>query len=211
MTIVTPDGELRRISRYANRDLFHLVVGGQGLFGALYSVTLRVDSMRKALEEAAPVDRVVLANGSSVGAAIQLLVPPDQLAQCLEGVKECCEGWRFALESIEARQVSAEEETFLRWAPRQFLELRVYVSEPASLAGQVRKAQLARDLIDVAIAHGGGFPIAAPLVATRAQAEVCYPQLKTFLAEKRTRGMDKTHPRLLTFWMSTICKVLRRG
>jgi len=197
MTIVTPDGELRRISRYANRDLFHLVVGGQGLFGALYSVTLRVDSMRKALEEAAPVDRVVLANGGGRGAGIQILVPPGQLDACVAVVKECCESWRFTLESIEARRVAADEETFLRWASQEFLELRVHVSEPTSLAGQVRKAQLARELIDVAIAHGGGFPISGALVATRAQAEVCYPQLKTFLAEKRTRDPQG---RLVTPW-----------
>jgi hypothetical protein len=197
MTIVTPDGELRRISRYANRDLFSLVVGGQGLFGALYSVTLRVESMRRALEEAAPTDRVVLASGNGRNSAIPLLVAQDQLSQCLAVVRECCEKWRFTLESVEARRVSMNEETFLRWAAGDYLELRVYIAEPESLAGQVRKAQLARELIDVAIAHGGGFPIAGPLVATRAQAEVCYPQLKGFLAEKRTRD---PLGRLVTPW-----------
>ena len=197
MTIVTPDGELRRISRYANRDLFSLVVGGQGLFGALYSVTLRVESMRRALEEAAPMERVELASGKGGAAAMPLLVPQDQLAPCLAVVRECCEKWRFALESIEARRVSANDETFLRWGAGECLELRVYVAEPVSLAGQVRKAQLARELIDVAIAHGGGFTIAGPLVATRAQAEVCYPQLKSFLAEKRTRD---PLGRLVTPW-----------
>jgi len=44
---------------------------------------------------------------------------------------------------------------FLRWGMGEYLELRVRVSEPTSLAGQVRKAQLTRELIDVAIAHGG--------------------------------------------------------
>jgi hypothetical protein len=124
-------------------------------------------------------------------------VPEAQLAPCLAVVRECCESWRFTLESIEARRVSADEETFLRWGTGGYLELRVRVAEPTSLAGRVRKAQLTRELIDVAIAHCGGFAIAGPLVATRAQAEVCYPQLKSFLAEKRTRD---PLGRLVTPW-----------
>src|SRR5512144_2509686 len=42
LTIVTPEGELRRVNRIAQSSLFALIVGGQGLFGALYSVTMRV-------------------------------------------------------------------------------------------------------------------------------------------------------------------------
>jgi hypothetical protein len=49
----------------------------------------------------------------------------------------------------------------------------------------VRATQLPRSLIDAAIAHGGGFPIACTLEATRAQTEACYPQLKAFLPQKR--------------------------
>jgi hypothetical protein len=49
----------------------------------------------------------------------------------------------------------------------------------------VRATQLRRILIDAAIAHGGGFPIACTLEATRAQTEACYPQLKAFLPQKR--------------------------
>jgi len=54
LTLVTPDGELRRISRRAHPELFALSVGGQGLFGALYSVTLKLDSLARAISEAVP-------------------------------------------------------------------------------------------------------------------------------------------------------------
>ena len=43
-TMVTPDGLLRRVDRVSNPGLFSLVVGGQGLFGAIYSVTLRLEN-----------------------------------------------------------------------------------------------------------------------------------------------------------------------
>ena len=37
LTLVTPDGELRRVSRQRNRELFALTVGGYGLFGTIYT------------------------------------------------------------------------------------------------------------------------------------------------------------------------------
>ena len=51
LTLVTPEGELRRINRVAHSALFSLVVGGQGLFGTLYSVTMRVNSLLRSADE----------------------------------------------------------------------------------------------------------------------------------------------------------------
>jgi len=42
LTVVTADGELVRASREENAELFSLVVGGYGLFGAIATVTLRL-------------------------------------------------------------------------------------------------------------------------------------------------------------------------
>src|SRR2546422_11642656 len=73
LTLVTPDGELRRGSRRAHAELFALSGGGQGLFGALYSVTLKLDSLARAISEAAPsVSRTGTAPGK------QLLLPPER-------------------------------------------------------------------------------------------------------------------------------------
>jgi hypothetical protein len=83
------------------------------------------------------------------------------------------------------RRISEEDETYLRWAPREYAEIGIRLGSSSSIGGAVRMTQLARDLIDVAIEHGGSFPIATTMQATRAQAEACYPRLKEFLAEKR--------------------------
>lgn len=48
-TLVDPKGNLLRVSRTQNAELFALAVGGYGLFGPLYSVTLRL-SPRRLLE-----------------------------------------------------------------------------------------------------------------------------------------------------------------
>jgi FAD/FMN-containing dehydrogenase len=52
LVVVGPDGTVRACSRDQNEDLFRLVCGGYGLFGVVYSATLRLDRRRK-------VERVV--------------------------------------------------------------------------------------------------------------------------------------------------------
>lgn len=47
LRLVTSDGSVLRCSRKENANLFALVLGGYGLFGAIYSVTLRLAPRRK--------------------------------------------------------------------------------------------------------------------------------------------------------------------
>lgn len=184
LTIVTLEGELRRVSRHAHRELFALTVGGQGLFGALYSVMLRVDQMSLSVaQQSAP--ETVGAAGDGRGRMLRLLVPPERLTSCMEQLNARCEEWRTAPDGLETRRILEEDETYLRWAPREYAEIGVRLERSTSIGHAVRAAQLARDLIDVAIEHGGSFPIATTPQASRAQAEACYPRLKAFLAEKR--------------------------
>ena len=198
LTVVTLEGELRRVSRHAHRELFALTVGGQGLFGALYSVTLRVEQMsRSVAQQAAP--ETIGAAGESRGQVLRLLVPPERLTACMEQLNARCEEWRTAPNGLEMRRILEEDETYLRWAPREYAEIGIRLGSGASLGGAVRAVQLARDLIDVAIEHGGSFPIATTSQATRAQAEACYPRLKAFLAEKRR--LDPTE-RITNPWYS---------
>ncbi len=42
LSVVTADGALLTCSRKSNSELFSLVIGGYGLFGAIYSITLRL-------------------------------------------------------------------------------------------------------------------------------------------------------------------------
>ena len=61
--LVTPDGSVITCSREENTELFRLVIGGYGLFGAIYSVTLRLALRRKLervveLAEAEHLDRL---------------------------------------------------------------------------------------------------------------------------------------------------------
>src|SRR6185436_6793161 len=79
-TMVTPDGQLRRVDRMNNPGLFALVVGGQGLFGAIYSVTLRLESLARALADGARVGaagaaRTARCAGGGVPRALRRMAP----------------------------------------------------------------------------------------------------------------------------------------
>jgi FAD/FMN-containing dehydrogenase len=184
-TMVTPDGQLRRIDRINNPSLFALVIGGQGLFGALYSVTLRLESLARAVSEAQTPSARVEPVPSQAARKLVLLVPPSALEALIAECRQRCAEWRIGLASLAVRRIRADRETFLRWAGRDYEEVSVGLGTGANLGAEVRHTQLRRSLIDLAIAHGGGFPIACTPEATRAQTEACYPQLANFLAEQR--------------------------
>ena len=200
LTMVTPDGQLRRVDRMTNPGLFALVVGGHGLFGAIYSVTLRLESLARALAEAqAPEHLDKLSEPRArTGRQLVLLVPPARLEALLAACRDCCAEWRLDLESLAIRRVRADEETFLRLPGHEYCEVSLGLAEGANLGAQVRLTQLKRCLIDLAISHGGGFPIACTPEATREQTEACYPQLAGFLAEQRR--IDP-HERWVNGWL----------
>jgi len=176
ITLVMPGGELRRVSRTANRELFALVAGGQGLFGALYSVTLDIGSLSRAVNEAA-------AEPATTGQ--MLLVPPEALESFLADARGRCDEWRMPLQGVQVRRTYEDKDSFLRWAQREYAAVTLQLAEPRVLGAAVRATQLRRELLDAAIAHGGSFPAWCIPDATQAQVEACYPQLRAFLAEKR--------------------------
>ena len=185
LTLVMPDGELRRVSRNRDAELFALAVGGHGLFGATYSVTLRIESLARAVERASRPDEFTLCANSRAKHALELLLPPAALESFMQEAEARCGDWRIPLHSVALRRTQAEEESFLRWARRDYSEVRLAFAEPADLGASVRGAQLRRDLIDASIAAGGSFQIASTRDATREQTEACYPRLGEFLAQKR--------------------------
>lgn len=185
LTLVAPDGQLRRVSRITNPELFALAVGGQGLFGVLYSVTLRLESLARALNEAQTPQVSHEASAGRPARMLQLLVPPQKLEAFLASARERCAEWRIPIECTQLRRTRQEAETFLRWAQRDYAEVGIGIREQSTIGRAVRVTQLRRALIDTAIAHDGGFAIACTPEATRAQTEHCYPQLRGFLAEQR--------------------------
>jgi len=185
LTVVMPDGELRRVSREQHGELFALAVGGHGLFGALYSATLRLESLARAAADVSGTESLALPASGGPRRTLELLVPPAALEAFLADTRARCQDWHTSIEAVEVRRTLPESETALRWARREYAAVRLVLAERGTIGGAVRMTQLARELIDVARSHGGSFPIASTPEATRGQVEACYPELKTVLAEKR--------------------------
>ncbi len=197
LTLVVPEGELRRINRLTHADLFALNIGGQGLFGTLYSITLRIESLARAVSEATAPEKMQLGAAPGTGQELRLLVPPESLARFLPRARAVCEEWRIELQSIEVRRTMEETDSFLRWARRPYADVVLRLGSLPAIGGAVRATQVARALIDAAIAMEGSFPIARTPLATRSQVDLCYPQLGEFLREKRR--IDP-HERLSNAW-----------
>ena len=111
VTLVTPDGELRRADRDGNGELLRLALGGQGVIGVLYSVTLSIDSLRRSAGNAIrPVELGIeeQAPTAAAASAIECLLPPEELDGYLRDIRAYFHERRLALLGISVRrQLSA--------------------------------------------------------------------------------------------------------
>lgn len=188
LTLVTPDGELRRVSREANSELFACAIGGHGIFGIAYSATLRVKELQSAAAAGAlddggeSFDEIARPGSRS---PLNLLVCPDLADDLVTVAYALCQDWRLELRLRRIVRAQRENETRLRWATKDFAWVSLDIAAPRTLGAQVRVGQAKSALIDAAIRLGGSYAIAGTPGASRAQAETCYPGLRDFLAEKR--------------------------
>lgn len=188
MTLVTPDGELRRADRGSNRELFGLALGGQGVIGVLYSVTLSTDSLRRSAAEAIePVELSIAQTKIAPAAdcAIECLVPPAELDAYLREIRSIVEDRRLALHAISVHRYQSDRHAFLSPARQEWAGVQLRFGLKSTLGASVGAAELRRALLDAALKRGGSFPIRDLRDATRRQLEACYPMLGAFLAEKR--------------------------
>jgi len=209
ITLCSPEGELRRADRNSHSDLFRLALGGHGVIGVLYSVTLSIESLRKsAAAAAAPVELRIQEEPATPApeCAIECLLPPAALDAYLKDVRRLTEERRFALHGITVRRYQPESESSLRWATREWAGVEVRFGSKTTLGASVAAAEMRRTLLAAALGHGGSFPIRDLRDATRQQLEACYPMIHAFLADKR-RG-DPAE-RLQNAWYRGLAATMR--
>jgi len=194
ITLFTPDGELRRADRGAHHELFRAALGGHGVIGVLYSVTLSIDSLLgSAAASSEPVELRLEEEPATPApeCAIECLLPPAALDAYLKDVRRLAAERRMALHGITVRRYRAEAEnqaeasTGLRWATREWAGVEVRFGIKTTLGASVAAAEVRRALLNAALDHGGSFPIRDLRDASRAQIEACYPTIRGFIADKR--------------------------
>jgi len=213
LALFTPDGELRRADRSGHPELFRLAMGGQGVIGVLYSVTLSIDSLlASAAAETAPVELCIERSAAPTPeCAIECLLPPGALDAFLKDVRMLADERRVALHGITVRRYRAEgenqaAETALRWATREWAGVELRFGVKATLGASVAAAEVRRALLAAALQRGGSFPVRDLRDATRRQLEACYPMIGAFLADKR-RG-DPAE-RLQNAWFRKLVATMR--
>jgi len=215
ITLFTPDGELRRADCKAQRELFRLALGGHGVIGVLYSITLSIESLLSSAAAAVAPVELRIQEGPAAPApecAIECLLPPAALDAYLEDVRMLAEERRFALHGITVRRYQAEAETGLCWASQAWAGVEVRFGSKTTLGAAVAAAEVRRALLNAALSHGGSFPIRDLRDATRGQLETCYPTVSAFLADKRRgdpaeRLQNAWYRRLVATMRSEPCQV----
>ena len=208
IALFTPDGELKRADREANAELFRLAVGGQGVIGLLYSVTLRVESLRRAAAQAIGAVELTIdaPAATSPECAIECLVPPTALEAYLRDVRLLLDERRSGVHGITVRRYQPDPDACLRWAGREWAGVEVRFGTRGTLGASVAAAEVRRALLARALAHGGSFPIRDLRDATRGQLEACYPTITGFLADKRRADPAE---RLQNAWYRRLVATLR--
>jgi len=209
VTLVTPEGELRRADRDTNHELLRLVLGGQGVIGILYSVTLSIESLKRSAANAvAPVELGIAPTPCAAAAActIECLLPPAELDGFLMEVRSLVDERRLALLGISVRRQLADASCRLNWSTREWAGVEIRFGMKTTLGASVGATEVRRALLAAALARGGSFPISDARDATRRQLEACYPMLREFLAEKR-RG-DPAE-RLQNGWYRKVSATMR--
>jgi FAD/FMN-containing dehydrogenase len=187
LAVVGADGQLRCVSRRQHTEWFRAVNGGLGLIAAVYSVTLRLDTLARAFAGAEPVIRFPAAESlhDRAEGCIRLMVPPARLDAFLAELRGAFDDYRLPIASLCVRRAAADTETLLRWATEELAVVEVSFPEPETLPGRVAATQVRGRLLDAALAHGGRFDIATSMEARREQVEAAYPGFSAFLAAKR--------------------------
>lgn len=188
LTLVTPDGEMRRTGRDQHPELLRLVLGGQGVIGVLYSVTLSIDSLRRSAAAALAPAELRLDDGAPAAGAdctLACLLPPESLDAWLADMRAIAAERRLALLGISVRRTLPDASCALNWARREWAHAEVRFQAKPTLGASVGAAEARRALVAAALAHGGAMPIHDLRDATRAQLDTCYPALAAFIAEKR--------------------------
>jgi FAD/FMN-containing dehydrogenase len=188
VTLVSPDGELRRADRDTNPQLFKLALGGQGVIGVLYSLTLSIASLQRSAEQASEAVELGMPEGGLADAtacAMECLLPPEELDGFLQDVRSLLEERRLALHGITVRRYLPDSSCHLNWATREWAGVEIRFGTKATIGANVVAVEARRALLAAALTRGGSFPACAARDATREQLEICYPTLKDFLAEKR--------------------------
>lgn len=129
----------------------------------------------------------VYANRSTTSTDVlhEYFVPRDRFAAFVPRMAEIVGEHGGNLLNVTVRDVSADEDAFLRYADRDMFALVMLFEQPFGDAHEHAMAAMTHALIDAALEHGGRHYLPYRLHATPEQMRRAYPRLDELFARKR--------------------------
>ena len=155
---------------WAERDL------GDLLFSGPVTRNQLLDDDLSALENRDPAATEILQ---------EYFVPPAALTEFVALLGEAVRAHDVDLLNVTLRDVSADGDTFLRYADGRMVALVLLLHQERSAEADARVEPFTRTLVDAALALGGRYYLPYRLHATRAQFEAAYPMAPRFFEQKR--------------------------
>ena len=124
-------------------------------------------------------------SASSTDVLHEYFVPRDGLPRFIQAVQRIVPKHHADLLNVTVRHVEEDQDTFLRYADREFFALVMLFNQPTTAAGDAAMEAVTRELIDAADAAGGRYYLPYRLHASTAQFERAYPHGAEFFALKR--------------------------
>lgn len=121
----------------------------------------------------------------------EYFVPREHVARYVDAMRRIIAKHDPNLLNVTIRAVDEDEDTFLRYADQPMLAFVMLFVQERTRAGEARMQSLTRELIDVAIEHGGRYYLPYRLHATPAQFFRAYPQAHEFFESKRRYDPDE--------------------
>ena len=139
----------------------------------------------------AALDRTLEVTVKGTEMITELYVPRPLLADFMDEARVALRRRRANVIYGTVRLVERDDETVLAWARERWacVIFNLHVDHtPEAIAAT---ADAFRELIDIAIGHGGSYYLTYHRWARRDQVERCYPRMREFLFEKRRRDPDE--------------------
>ncbi len=115
----------------------------------------------------------------------ELYVPREQLSVFLEQASVVLRRHQSPLTYGTVRLIRRDDESFLRWAKKDYACVIFNLLTPETESGRERTATTFRAMFDLALSMGGLFYLTYHAYATREQVLAAYPEMPEFLRCKR--------------------------
>lgn len=158
---------------------YYLSTNGQRYWSDTHQLSTYIDDYHR------EVDRRLGTNHKGTEMITELYVPRPALAAFLDAVRADFRQDAVQLIYGTIRLIERDSETFLAWAKEPWVCTVMNLHVDHSEDGLRKATAHFRRLIDRAIEHGGSYFLTYHRWASRAQVEVCYPQMAEFLRLKR--------------------------